>query len=123
MWQKNYQNVFTYAAGCDVYFKKYCSEIGYESFTTFFSDLGIAEWFGEDSVKETYKNVLESWLNSYKYFTEFTMALNVKSWYWYEKDNNLSRLYSTLYYKAKDAFYGHYKDNKEATDYFWHVLD
>ena len=49
MWQENYKNVLTYAAGCDAYFEDAMREIGKEKKTTFFSDLGIAEWYGEKS--------------------------------------------------------------------------
>ena len=122
-WRKNYRNVMTYAAGCDKYFEDKMRELGKEKITTFFSDLGTAEWYGEKAVNETYRDVVGSWIGDYKYFSEFVLALNWKCWYWYDRDNNLSRLYSDLFYKAKDKFYSHYKDNQEACDYFFELTD
>ena len=124
MWQKQYTNVLSYSAGCDVYFKNYCNMVGYKSFTTFFADLGTAEWFGEKSVKETFDNVTRNWLDDYKWYTEFVFALNLKSWYWYENgEQELSKLYCDLFYKAKDKFYKKYSGNVEACDYFFDVTD
>lgn len=123
MWQKNYTNVFTYAAGCDRYFEERMNELGKQKKTTFFSDLGIAEWYGEGSVKETYENVVSSWLDNYEFFTEFVLALNWKSWYWYTRDDKLSQLYARLCNKATDAFYAHYKENKKACDHFYEMTD
>ena len=123
MWQDKYTNVLTYTAGCNTYFKSYCASVGYNGFTTFFGDLGTAEWYGLVSVKETYKNIVRDWLDNYKYFTEFVIALNVKSWYWYQKDDDLCRLYCELYYKAIDDFHEHYKENEEAERYFYLTTD
>lgn len=123
MWQDNYTNVLTYAAGCDAYFDEKMKELGKEKKTTFFSDLGIAEWYGENSVKETYKNVVENWLDNYEFFSEFVLSLNWKSWYWCQKDDSLSRLYADLYEKATDAFYNRYGKDQKACDYFYEMTD
>lgn len=123
MWQENYKNVFTYAAGCDAYFEDAMREIGKEKKTTFFSDLGIAEWYGEKAVKETYRDVLGSWLDSYEFFTEFVISLNWKSFYWYGRNDALCRLYSELYQKAQDEFYKHYEGNKKALRYYYEMTN
>ena len=123
MWQNNYTNVFTYAAGCDAYFERNMNNLGKEKKTTFFSDLGIAEWYGEDSVKETYQNLVKNWLDDYEFFSEFVLALNWKSWYWDGRDNNLSSLYVDLYYKATDEFYKRYGKDRKACDYFFDLTN
>jgi len=121
-------NVFEYAAKEERLFEVNVEQTGYKRLTTFYSDLSIAEWYNPDSIKKTYETVCKEWINDYKYFTEFVMCLNLKAW---EHDargnNNLSSLYSDLYYQAMDLFYDHYKGNdktdKEARDYFFNTTD
>ena len=59
---------------------KECS--GYETISTFYSDLSIADVYGIDAVKDTIKRVEDEWFNDYKMFSEFVLALNHKSWEW-----------------------------------------
>ena len=76
-------NVFQYGhAEEKCIFEKQASELGYERKTTFFSDLSQAEWLGLENVKDTFNNIVKSWLNNYEYFTEFVLCLNWKSWEW-----------------------------------------
>ena len=99
-------------------------EYGYETFTTFYGDLTIAELVsGIKGVKDTFKSVVKSWLNNYKYFTEFVMALNPKSWEHAETDPVLAQTYADLYYQADDLFYKHYEDNDTAKSYYFQVTD
>ena len=121
-------NVFHYGAAEEkCIFERQAAETGYKRISTFFSDLSIAEWMGIASVKDTYNNVVKSWLNDYKMFTEFVICLNWKSWEWsldagrgYEE---LSKLYVELYEDAQNKFYEHYADNSEAKDYYFQVTD
>ena len=122
-WRKNYKNVLTYSAGCDKYIESWCNRIGYKKLTTFFMDLGVAEWKGENAIKETYRNVMNSWLSNVKYITEFIMCLAWKSEYWYGREDDLADLYADLYYKAQNTFYEHYKDDEKAREYFWRTTD
>ena len=119
-------NVFQYAATCEANFEANLAEVGnYKRFTTFYYDLSIAEFSGgAKAVKDTFKNVVKSWLNDYKYFTEFVLSLNYKSWEWNARRNGeFVELYSELFYKAKDLFYNHYEGNEEANEYFFEVTD
>lgn len=99
-------------------------DYGYETFTTFYGDLTIAELVsGIKGVKDTFKSVVKSWLNNYKYFTEFVMALNHKSWEHANSDPLLAQTYADLYYQADDLFYKHYENNGEAKSYYFQVTD
>lgn len=68
-------NVFQAAMMSENYFKKVMEDSGYESFTTFSSDLTIAELMGgQKAIEETFNRVVKEWKDDVKYFTEFAMA-------------------------------------------------
>ena len=73
---------------------------GYEPKTTFWEDFSIADAFGIDAIKDTYKRAFNEWKTNTEYITEFVMVLNHKCFYWYNKNNEYSKLYSNLYYEA-----------------------
>lgn len=97
-------NVFQAAMMSEQYFEYIMVQSGYQRFTTFSSDLTIAELMeGEKGIKETFNRIVKEWKDDVKYFTEFTMALNIKSWELNERGNEqLTRLYTELYYVARD---------------------
>ena len=69
--------------------------------TTFWQDFRIADVFGLDAVRDTYKRAFEEWKSDYRYLTDLVIVLNHSCWFWYEKGNEeLSELYSDLYYEA-----------------------
>lgn len=78
------------------------AEIGYTQITTFFMDFSIADQFGIDSIKDTYKKAFKDWKNNYEYLTELSMVLNRKCWYFAERNEDYSRLYADLYYETRD---------------------
>ena len=75
---------------------------GYKPITTFYEDLSIADHFGVEAVKDTYKRVFQYWSSDYRYITEFTMALNWKIWEHYEHNEKLARLYDILWREADE---------------------
>ena len=75
---------------------------GYETKTTFWQDFSIADRFGLRAVRDTYKRASEEWHTDCIYMTELVMVLNWKCWSYYQKNNSLCKLYSDLYYKARD---------------------
>ena len=78
-------------------------ENGYEMKTTFWEDFTIADYFGMDAIKDSYKNAFNSWKHNREYVTELVLVLNWKCWWHYEHDNlEVSKLYSDLYYKLHD---------------------
>lgn len=129
-------NIFEFAYNVEQkFFKQPLKDFGYQSFTTFYSDLTLAECCsGINGVKETIKNVINSWLDDYEYFTEFVMAINHKSHeVYYRQENNLPmpngkvedylEFYSNEFYKLQDLFYAHYKGNNTALQYYFETTD
>ena len=111
-------NVRIYAHAIERCFEDYFKHIGspYVRMTTFASDFAIAEAYGDNAVKDTYKNAITSWIGNYKFVTELTMVLNWYSWFWADNgEPELGRLYADLYYKCKDAFYKHYGESRKDT--------
>lgn len=93
---------------------------GYKPITTFYRDFSIADKFGIDAVKDTYKRAFNEWKSDYKYLTELVMVLNWKSW---EHENNVEycQLYCDLFYELQDYAYKNLKD--EALSYFIRTTD
>jgi len=129
--------IFRYSMAIERAFENYFGAIGnpYQRITTFASDFAIAECYGDNSVKDTYRRASASWMGDYKFATELALVLNWYSWFWYDNgEPGLSSLYADLYYKCKDAFYAHWKVKKtdseqernrkeEAQSYFFETLD
>lgn len=98
------------------------NEFGYETMTTFWADFTIGELVsGINGVKDTFRRAFAEWKSNVKYLTELVMVLNHKCWYWYQKNDELSKLYSDLYYEANGYAY----ENLEGDDltYFVDILD
>lgn len=76
---------------------------GYTQQTTFWQDFTIADAFGINAVKDTYRRASKEWKTDKVYMTELVMILNWKSWVHAERGNDeLSEVYVDLYYKARD---------------------
>lgn len=127
----SFKNPLTYASGIE----KWCKDFYYNASDntlqyTFCSDFAIADWIGEDAVKETFKRVIKSWGDDYKAFTEIAIAVNLLSW---ANDQLIKQgiadrekfveLYTELYYEARDEFYDKYHGDNEATEYFFNMTD
>ena len=98
------------------------AEIGYEQRTTFWMDFSIADEFGVGAISDTFQRAFDGWNDNVEYFTELTMILNRKCWYWYDKGNEkYSELYSHLFYVAKDWGMEHFTGDD--LDYFWRTID
>ena len=69
----------------------------YKFKTTFMQDFTIADKFGAEAIKDTYKNAFEGWHDNVEYVTELTIVLNWKIWEWYEKDEKIAKLYNSLW--------------------------
>lgn len=125
-----FKNVLSYAAGMENWVDHHYEMTGYKRKYTFVSDFAIADWYGRDTVMETYKRVKKDWIKDYKAFTEVVMALNLLSWahdalkrQGIEGRDEWVKLYSDLYCKAEDDFYKKWEGNEEATSYFFHTTD
>lgn len=77
--------------------ESYCD---YKQITTFFQDFSIADAFGVNAIKDTYKRAFKEWKNDYKYLTELVMVLNWKIWQWNGNNDEYARLYDELWTEA-----------------------
>ena len=72
--------------------------LDYKCQTTFWEDFSIAERFGVEAIRDTYKRTRAEWKNDRVYGTDLSMVLNHKCWYWYEERNTkLRQLYAELW--------------------------
>ena len=129
--------IFRYAFAIERSFERYFEAIGnpYKRKTTFANDFALAECYGDNSIKDTYKRASRDWMSNRDYITELALVLNWYSWFWYDNgEPALSKLYADLFYQCKDAFYKAWKVKKtdsaeerarkeDAQSYFFHTLD
>lgn len=87
---------------------------GYHPISTFYEDFSIAERFGLDAIKDTFKRAKESWLKPehYEMATELAMALNWKCWRWNGAKDDWSEFYANAYYEIRDWCYKNLKGDK-----------
>ena len=113
--------VLKYAAIQQATFAANMRENGIEPKTTFYGDLSIAEFYGPKDVQETFQRVKTDWGGNVEYWTEFVICLNWKIWQWYNKNDELAKLYNTLWEQAdeyaRDTFTG------DDLDYFYTETD
>ena len=96
-------------------------QTGYKPQTTFYQDFSIADKFGADAIKDTYRRAFEGWKDNVVYMTELTMVLNWKCWRWYQHNDAYCELYTDLYEKASDYCQEHFKGDD--LDYFYQTTD
>lgn len=94
---------------------------GYKPITTFYTDFGIAEWYGTEGISETYTNIMEFWSSDYRYLTEFVMVLNWKMWEHHNKNTKLAKLYEKLFLKASNYAETHLTGFE--LDYYYRTID
>lgn len=94
---------------------------GYKPITTFYEDFSIADRFGADAVRDTYKRAMRAWKNDYKYLTELVMALNWKIWEHNESNPFLAGVYSELWEKAAEYAQDNLKGEELA--YYYRTTD
>lgn len=94
---------------------------GYEMTTTFWTDFSIADAFGINAIKDTYKRAFKEWKSNYIYLTELVIVLNLKIWEWYEKDEGRARVYNELWEKADLYACEHLKG--EELSFFYNTTD
>ena len=89
--------------------------------TTFWQDFSIADIFGKSAVQDTFNRAFKEWKKDYRYLTDLVMVLNHKIWQWYEKNDDLARLYNDLWEKAANYAENHLKDDE--LSYYYRVTD
>ena len=114
-------NVFQYASRCEQMFEMFLNDVGKERKTTFFSDLSIAECYGINAVKETYRDVMNSWGDDLEFMCEWVMSLNQKIWQHYNENRGLAKIYDDLWRKADNYCREHFKG--EELDKYYAYID
>lgn len=96
--------------------------LDYECQTTFWEDFSIAERFGAEAIRDTYKRARAEWERDRVYGTELGVVLNHKCWYWHGKQNEKL---STLYAKLWEEYHGWVLNNWKGEDlsYYLKVTD
>jgi hypothetical protein len=84
----------------------------------FWQDFSIADAFGKNAIKDTYKRAFAEWKDNVEYFASLVMTLNHKIWVWYERGNNeYTDIYNELWEKADQYGVNHFTGD-DATYYF-----
>lgn len=97
-------------------------ENGYETKTTFWQDFSIADKFGINAIKDTYKISFDSWKNNVEYLTELAMVLNWKLWeHWENGNEQVARVYEELWKKTDSYACENLKDKD--LDYYFKTTD
>lgn len=99
----------------------YAEMCGYEEKTTFWMDFSIADRFGLDAIKDTYKRAFREWNYNAKYIVELCMVLNWKIWQYYETNEPIARLYDSLWRELDNWCFENLKG--EDLSYFLRVRD
>ena len=94
---------------------------GYKPFTSFWNGFSIADLYGVEAVKDTYKRAFAEWKSDYKYLTELVMVLNWKTWQHNDKRPDLAEVYENLYYKTDNYALDNLKGEEQT--YYWQVTD
>lgn len=97
---------------------------GYKPISTYYTDFGIAERFGELSILETFENAVKYWGEDIKWMTEIVMVLNWKQWKHHGISGNdkLVELYYRLQQEATKHILDNFKDEEDLR-YFYSTTD
>lgn len=102
-------------------YSQWCLDnLNYETQTTFFEDFSIAERFGINAIKDTFKRAMLHHSN-YKMMTELCMVLNHKIWFTYETKPTIAKLYNELWDKCREWCYSNLKGDE--LQYFLRTTD
>ncbi len=96
--------------------------LDYECQTTFWRDFTIADKFGLEAVRDTYKRAKEEWGDDRIYGTELSMVLNYKCWQNYSlKNDALSKVYAELWSEFHDFVLDNWKGDD--LQYYLQITD
>ena len=116
------KNVMTYPKQSEMWWKNQLKDMcEYEPKTTFFSDLSIAECYGNKAIKDTYKKVIKEWGENIVYMTEFVLCLNHKIWQLFNIDRPTAELYNDLWHNA--CIYVEKNFKGKDLNYYYRIVD
>lgn len=82
---------------------------GYQPISTYYTDFGIAEWYGADAIRDTYNNAISNWGSDIKWVTEIVMVLNWKIWeHYYSGNEQMAKFYDSLWRQSVDYVFEHF---------------
>ena len=91
--------------------------------TTFWSDFSIADKFGVNAIRDTYKRAVY-WKDNIEHIAELYCVLNWKLWEHYENCNmDFAELYDELWNKLGDFVYNSGCYNKDELRIFFEITD
>ena len=90
---------------------------GYKMVTSFWNDFSIADRFGIGAIRDTYRRAFKEWKSNYIYLTELVVVLNHKIWQWYEKNEDMAKVYNELWMEA-DGYAMENLDGEELSHFF-----
>lgn len=94
----------------------------YETITTFWTNFSIADHFGSEAVRDTWRRAFREWKSDYKYLTELVMVLNHKIWeHWNNGNEPMARVYNSLW--ERTAAYADETLKGEELSYYYQVTD
>lgn len=98
------------------------AKTGYKLKTTFWDDFSIADKFGINAIKDTYKRAFAEWKTNYIYLTELVLVLNHKAWEHYTSGNeSFAQVYNELWQNCN--IYACHKLKGEELSYFYRTTD
>lgn len=87
----------------------------------FMNDFTIANNFGENAIRDTYKRAFNEWKDNVEYFASLVLTLNHLIWAYYEKDENIAKIYNELWLNADSYGSNHFKGDDAI--YYFNFLD
>ena len=94
---------------------------GYILTSTFWEDFSIADAFGAEAVRDTFKRAFNEWKGNYIYLTELVIVLNHKIWQYYATNEPLAYVYKDLW-EVADCYACENLTGEEAS-FFYNITD
>lgn len=89
---------------------------------TFWMDFTIADAFGVNAIKDTFKRAFKDWKSDYQMLTALVVILNHKIWQHYEAErHDIAKLYDSLWRQAEDYALTNLKGDE--LQYYYNVTD
>lgn len=95
---------------------------GYKPVTTYYTDFGIAEWYGKSAIRSTLKRAKAAWKKNIEYMTEIAMVLNWKCHEHHMTGNKgFEELYADLWEETDKYIREHFKGDD--LSYYYRTID
>lgn len=90
-------------------------------YNNFWLEFTLAEKFGVDGIKSTFKKIFKAYRNNYVDLTELVLVLNCKNREHHQENVRFAKLYNKLYEDANDYAIQNLKH--EQLDYYFKNID